>query len=247
MKLIKKLNLLKQRRWQYVIYGFFLSFIGPLGEWILIKIFFEYVNDPILLTYVYTEIATMVAFTVFGYIIGIYAEKVEQLAFHDKLTGLYNRHYLMEQLQELEALHKRYKEKLSLILMDVDHFKKVNDSYGHPVGDKTLKAIAACIIKEMRETDFGTRYGGEEFLIVCPHTSIDDCYKLAERVRISIENLKEDALGFPGPQTISAGIFELSSDHEVSLTQILNHVDQALYSAKQGGRNKVVIYDAGAA
>jgi len=244
MELVSKINFLKQRRWQYVIFGFFLSFIGPLGEWIFIQIFSEYVHDTFLLTYVYTEIATMIVFILFGYIIGIYAEKVEQLAFHDNLTGLHNRHYLMEQLLELEALHKRYKDKFSLILLDLDHFKEVNDSYGHSVGDKTLKAIAACIKNEMRKTDFGSRYGGEEFIIVCPHTSIDDCYKLAERIRISIENLKEDSLGFPGPQTISAGIYELSSDQEASLTQILNHVDQALYRAKQGGRNKVVIYDA---
>ncbi len=129
-------------------------------------------------------------------------------------------------------------------MLDLDHFKKFNDTYGHSVGDKTLKAISTCIMKEMRETDFGSRFGGEEFIIVCPHTSIIDCYKLAERIRIAIEHLKEDSLGFPGTQTISAGIYELSSDQKVSLTQILNCVDQALYSAKQGGRNKVVIYNA---
>ena len=244
MKMIKN-NFFKQRRWQYVILGFFLSFIGPLGEWVFVNVFSNYINDTFLLTYVYTEIATMAAFTFFGYIIGIYAEKVEQLAFNDKLTGLYNRHYLMEQLQELEARHKRYKEKFSLILLDLDHFKNVNDSYGHSVGDKTLKAVADCIMKEMRETDFASRYGGEEFIIVCPHTGIDDCYKLAERIRITIEQLKEDSLGFPGPQTISAGIYELSSKQEASLTQILNNADHALYRAKKGGRNTIVVYNAG--
>jgi len=234
---------LKQRRWQYVFFGFLLSFIGPLGEWIFIKIFSEYVNDSFLLNLVYTEITAMAAFTLFGYVLGIYADKVEQLAFHDKLTGLYNRHYLMKQLNEIEASHKRYKDEFSLILLDLDYFKKVNDSYGHLVGDKTLSAIAACIMKEIRETDFASRYGGEEFIIVCPHTNIEDCYKLAERIRISIEHLEVDNLGFPGPQTISAGIYQLPLDEEVSLTQILNNVDQALYTAKQGGRNRVVIYE----
>ena len=244
MKLTKN-NVFKQRRWQYVMYGLLLSFIGPLGEWIFVNVFSNYINDSFLLTYVYTEIAAMAAFTLFGYIIGIYAEKVEQLAFYDKLTGLYNRHYLMEQLQELEALHKRYEEKFSLILLDLDHFKKVNDSYGHSVGDKTLEAVAGCIIKKMRETDFAARYGGEEFIIVCPHAGVDDCYKLAERIRIGIEQLKEDSLGFPGPQTISAGIYEVSLKQEVSLAQILNNADQAFYRAKQNGRNTIFVYDAG--
>lgn len=247
MKLTHKINFLgslKQRRWQYAILGVFLSFIGPIGEWIFVKIFSEYIKDSFFLTLIYTELATLVVFSLFGYILGNYAEKIEQLAFHDKLTGLYNRHYLMETLNELVALHKRYQEKFSLIMLDLDHFKKVNDSYGHSVGDKTLKAIAVCIVEEIREADFGSRYGGEEFMVVCPHTSITDCYKLAERIRIAIERLNADSLGFPGPQTISAGVYELSSDHEASLLQILNHVDQALYRAKQEGRNKVVIYNA---
>ncbi len=177
-----------------------------------------------------------------GYILGNNAEKLEHLAFHDKLTGLYNRHFLMDRLKELMALHKRYQERFSLIMLDLDHFKKVNDSYGHSVGDKTLNAVALTIMKEIRETDFGSRYGGEEFIIVCPNTGITDCYKLAERVRMAIEVLNVDSLGFPGPQTISAGVYELSADQDVSLKQMLNYMDQALYRAKQEGRNKVVIY-----
>ncbi len=106
MELKNKNNFLKKRRWQYVILGFFLSFMGPLGEWIFIKVFSKYFNYSFLLTYFYTEIAMMFTFIFFGYIIGSYAEKVEQLAFHDNLTGLYNRHYLMEQLHKLVALYK---------------------------------------------------------------------------------------------------------------------------------------------
>ncbi|WP_426417794.1 GGDEF domain-containing protein [Aestuariirhabdus sp. LZHN29] len=236
------LNSLKQKRWRYAFLGVVLSFIGPLGEWLFVKLLSRSINDSFYLTLIYTEIFSLILFSVFGYILGKHTEKIEQLAFHDNLTGLYNRHYLFEKLNELMALHKRYQEKLSLVMIDLDHFKKVNDSYGHAVGDKTLKAAAKCIMQEIRDTDLGSRYGGEEFVIICPHTAVSDCHEVAERIRTSINSLQSDALGFPGPQTISAGVYELSSDQDMSLTQILNNIDVALYHAKKTGRNKVVIY-----
>jgi diguanylate cyclase (GGDEF)-like protein len=247
MKLISKNNFLsslKRRRWQYATLGILLSFTGPLGEWFFVKLFSRSINDSFFLTLLYTEIFSLVIFSVFGYILGIYTEKIEQLAFRDNLTGLYNRHFLIEKLNELMALHKRYQERFSLVMLDLDHFKNVNDSYGHAVGDKTLKAAARCIMEEIRETDFGSRYGGEEFIVICPHASLSDCHEVAERIRTAIKSLHSDSLGFPGPQTISAGVYELPSDKEVSLIQILNNVDQALYHAKKTGRNKVVIYSA---
>ena len=247
MKLIPKnslLSSLKRRRWQYATLGVLLSFTGPLGEWFFVKLFSSSINDSFYLTLIYTEIFSLVLFSLFGYILGRYTEKIEQLAFRDNLTGLYNRHYLIKKLNELMALHKRYQEKICLVMLDLDHFKKVNDSYGHAVGDKTLKAVAKCIMEEIRDTDFGSRYGGEEFIVICPHTSLSDCHEVAERIRIAIKRLHSDTLGFPGPQTISAGVYELSSDQDVSLMQILNNVDRALYNAKKTGRNKVVIYSA---
>lgn len=247
MNLVSKnkfLDSLKQRRWQYAIFGILLSFIGPLGEFVFVKTFSGLIKDSFFLTLIYAEFLTLVAFSIFGFILGKHTEKIEQLAFRDKLTGLYNRHYLIEQLNELMALHKRYQERFSLIMLDLDHFKRVNDSYGHAVGDKTLQATASCIMKEIRETDFGSRFGGEEFIVVCPHTSVNDCYELAERIRTTIEELRSDNLGFPGPQTISAGVFEVSSNQELSLSQILNKADQALYRAKKEGRNRVAVYRA---
>ena len=247
MKLISKnslLSSLKQKRWQFATLGILLSFTGPLGEWIFVKLFSGSIEDSFYLTLIYTEIFSLVLFSVFGYMLGKYTEKIEQLAFLDNLTGLYNRHYLIKKLNELMDLHKRYQEKFSLMMLDLDHFKKVNDSYGHAVGDKTLTSAAKCIMNVIRDTDFGSRYGGEEFIIICPHTSVKDCYEVAERIRIAINSLNSECLGFPGPQTISAGIYELSSDQEVSLMQILHNVDQALYQAKNTGRNKVVIYSA---
>jgi diguanylate cyclase (GGDEF)-like protein len=240
------LRSIKRRRWQYAALGILLSFTGPSGEWLFVKIFSTSTTNSFYLTLLYTEIFSLVFFTLFGYILGKYTEKIEQLAFYDNLTGLYNRHYLIEKLNELLSLHRRYQENFSLVMLDLDHFKKVNDSYGHAVGDKTLQAAAKCIMEKIRDTDFGSRYGGEEFIVICPRTSVSDGHQLAERIRTSIKNLSSDTLGFPGPQTISAGVYELPSTGEVSLTQILNNVDQALYDAKNTGRNKVVIYNNGA-
>jgi len=239
----KFLNEFKRPRWRYAIFGVLLSIIAPLGEWIFVKVFSTSSSDSFILALIYTELAALIAFILFGYVLGNHAEHLEQLAFQDKLTGLYNRHYLMDRLDELVSMNKRYQEKFSLIMLDLDHFKQVNDSYGHSVGDKTLKAVASSINAEIRETDFGCRYGGEEFIIVCPNTSVNYCHMLAERVRVAIERLESKSLGFPGPQTISAGVYEFDSAQDVSLSIILNRLDQALYIAKREGRNKVVIYD----
>ena len=247
MKLIPKnsfLSSLKRRRWQYATLGILLSFTGPLGELLFVKVFSRSINDSFYLTLIYTEIFSLVFFSLFGYILGKYTEKIEQLAFRDNLTGLYNRHYLVEKLNEIVSLHKRYKGKFSLVMLDLDHFKNVNDSYGHAVGDRTLKAAARCIMAEIRDTDFASRYGGEEFIVICPNTSVNDCHEVAERIRTAIKSLGTDTLGFPGPQTISAGVYELPSDQGLSPIQILNNVDQALYHAKKTGRNKVVIFSA---
>jgi len=200
IKLKKKFKFLgkfKRLRWRYAIFGVLLSIIGPLGELIFVKVFSQYSSDSFLLTLIYTELAALISFSLFGYVLGNHAEHLEQLAYHDKLTGLYNRHYLMDRLNELVAMNNRYQEKFSLIMLDLDHFKLVNDSYGHSVGDKTLKAVASSINSEIRVTDFGSRYGGEEFIIVCPNTSVHYCHMLAERVRIAIERLESKSLGFP--------------------------------------------------
>ncbi len=242
----KKIKFIQQRKWQYFTLGVFISIIGPIGEWLFLRIFSGYTDDFLLLTYIYIEIVAISTFGIFGYMVGNYADKLEKLALYDKLTGLYNRHYLMKQLREFVSLCNRYGEKTSLIMLDLDHFKKINDTYGHTVGDKTLKAVSDCVKEELRETDFGSRYGGEEFIIACQHTNLGDCYNFAERIRQVIENLKEDSLGFPGPLTISAGVYEISPDQDSSLTQIFNKLDKALYQAKQKGRNNVVIYESSA-
>ncbi len=150
---------LKKRRLRWALIGASLSFLGPLGEWMVLKLFSEATTDSLLLTYFYTEFVTLISFGLFGYLLGLHTEKIEFLALRDKLTGLYNRHYLIEHLEYLLAQHRRHKKRSSLIMIDLDHFKRVNDFYGHVTGDQALKAVAECVRQHCRESDIIARYG----------------------------------------------------------------------------------------
>ena len=233
---------LKRRPFQWALIGVVLSFLGPLGEWLFIRLFPERLQEGLFLTYVYTELGALAAFTIFGFTLGRFAEKVEVLAKNDKLTGLYNRHFMVERFQQLQAIQRRYQERLSLIMFDLDHFKRVNDTYGHPVGDQTLIAVSNCVGQYCRESDVLCRYGGEEFVIICPKSDAQETLLLAERIRKAVEQLQTAVLGYPGPQTISVGVFELKYDQDVSLDEALLALDKTLYQAKRQGRNRVVVH-----
>jgi diguanylate cyclase (GGDEF)-like protein len=233
------MKLLQQKRIKWLIWGLSLSFLGPLGEWVLLSIFALSKEDSLFFTYIYTEIAALIAFGSFGYFLGSYADRIEKLAITDKLTGLFNRHFIMDRLGELLKMQQRYKEFFSLILLDLDYFKKVNDMHGHVIGDRTLKAIAETISKEVRDTDHPCRFGGEEFLVLCPHTNIEEACNLAERIRLKVALLGKSELGFSGTQTISAGVYEVTGSQELSSTEVLSKLDEALYRAKTSGRNRV--------
>jgi diguanylate cyclase (GGDEF)-like protein len=231
---------IKQKRIKWLIWGLSLSFLGPLGEWVLLTVFASGKEESLFLTYIYTEMVALLAFGFFGYRLGSYADRLKKLATTDKLTGLYNRHFIMDRLDELFKLQQRYGEHFSLIVMDLDSFKTVNDTHGHGIGDQTLIAVAETIFKEVRDTDHPSRFGGEEFLILCPRTTIDEANNLAERIRLNVSSLGKNKLGYPGPQTISAGVYEVSGDQSLSSTEVLSKVDKALYKAKKSGRNRVV-------
>jgi len=152
---------------------------------------------------------------------------------------------MIDRFQQLLAIQKRYQEKLSLIMFDLDHFKRVNDTYGHPVGDQTLIAISNCVSHYCRETDLLCRYGGEEFVIICLKSDAQDTFLLAERIRKAVGELQAAVLGYPGTQTISVGVFELKYDQDVSLDEALIALDKTLYQAKRQGRNRVIIHNDG--
>ncbi len=167
-------------------------------------------------------------------------QKLLEMAVRDGLTGLYNRRYFQERLTEEISRIKRYGGELSLILLDVDHFKRVNDTYGHLVGDEVLKGLAHILVCETRQSDIVARYGGEEFIILLPSTSLDGALVLAERLRKRVaETTFYDEDDRPFKVTISLGVSYLSSSCPKGERELLQTADKALYLSKNQGRNRV--------
>ena len=159
--------------------------------------------------------------------------KTREAAVYDLLTGIFNRRQFNTFFEHFLAQKRRYGEPLSLIFCDIDHFKKINDTFGHDVGDKVLKELARVIKTNIRQSDIFARWGGEEFVILLPQTSLSDAVKLAKKLRQIIE-----AHTFPLPQkvTCSFGVIEVK---EENIQKALKRVDELLYRAKEGGRNRV--------
>lgn len=167
-------------------------------------------------------------------------QEVKALSIRDGLTGLYNRRHFEEVLGTEGFRSVRYQHPVSLIFLDVDHFKTYNDTYGHLCGDEVLKQIATLIVKRIRVADIACRYGGEEFTIVLPDTDTKNARSVAEDIRIMVASYPFPHVGqCPGGSlTISAGISECPTDGK-SLSDIVAVADKALYRAKLAGRNKV--------
>jgi len=166
-------------------------------------------------------------------------ERNKQLAIRDGLTGLYNRRAFDEALVQAIAREDRRQGHLAVLLLDLDHFKKLNDTYGHQAGDAALRNAAAILQGHLRKGDLAARYGGEEFVVILPGTKEKGASKLADRVRQAIADAH---LVFEGARisvTTSLGMAVWPGDGKDS-EQILSAADQALYAAKQGGRNRVV-------
>jgi len=163
-------------------------------------------------------------------------QELEHLATHDPLTGLYNRTRLYELLEQARANSERYATPFSLIMFDIDHFKLVNDRFGHQAGDEVLRELARRVNSAMRETDLQARWGGEEFLVLATHTELPGAAELAERIRASVAQSPFEGLG---PVTISLGVATYQAGE--TLEQLERRVDEAMYRAKRGGRNRVEV------
>lgn len=164
-------------------------------------------------------------------------KELEKMATIDKLTNIYNRRILDDFLKiEIERAN-RHNRDLSLIMIDIDYFKKVNDTFGHLVGDNLLSKIAELISGNLRNSDIFGRYGGEEFLIICTQTTKENAFVLAEKLRVLIKDFKFDEIGY---KTISLGISDFQKGDTVET--LFKKADFALYEAKDSGRDKVVIY-----
>jgi len=167
-------------------------------------------------------------------------EELMAIARRDPLTGLRNRRALEEDLELLEARVTRYGHRYCMGLLDVDHFKSYNDTYGHPAGDVILQAVAVQLEDHARGGDALYRYGGEEFLCIFPEQSLATGTLAIQRMRIGVERLSiPHADNSLGVLTISAGMAMLDPGHTRSASEVLKEADEALYRAKQLGRNRV--------
>jgi diguanylate cyclase (GGDEF)-like protein len=219
--------------------GLALSPGAPLGLWLLDR-WLQPASD-IGFALIYSGVATAVAFTLFGAWAGWLMDRLRAAALHDGLTGLFNRRFLREALPSLQAASTRRGEPLCLLMLDLDHFKAVNDCHGHLVGDKTLRAVADVLRNQSRRSDLVSRYGGEEFAVLCPTTDGPTGLQVAERLREAIASLGAEQLGHPGPQTVSIGI-AVQTEQDFSAEALVDRADVALYQAKHAGRNQTRLW-----
>lgn len=166
---------------------------------------------------------------------------IQEISVRDELTGLYNRRHLMTMLEIEKRRADRTKQSFSVVILDIDHFKRINDTYGHLKGDEVLKVVAKLVQESLRGTDFCARFGGEEFIMVLGQTLENGALAFAERVRLLVSSAEfEDGLHL----TASLGVAEYRPTEEIS--QTISSADAALYRAKNAGRNRVEYVGAGA-
>ncbi len=170
-------------------------------------------------------------------------QQMEVLAMHDSLTGLLNRRAIEEYAEAEFNMAVRKERALSIVLLDIDHFKNVNDRFGHKFGDQTLRQVAKILTEDLRIYDHIGRWGGEEFILILPDTQLKDAVTVAERVRVrtaemqmSLENGEAFSVNLSLGAACTTGQF-------ASLTKLIDAADQALYQAKQTGRNRVCIFE----
>ena len=164
-------------------------------------------------------------------------EKLRSQALRDPLTGLYNRRYMEDSLDRYVRLATRESRKVSVVMIDLDHFKRLNDEHGHATGDAVLREAAAAIVGALRETDVACRYGGEEMIVFLPDCDLEDAANKAEQIRSRIESLS----GTHGAKvSASLGVASVPSTSGTS-AELIRAADTALYRAKHNGRNQVAV------
>jgi diguanylate cyclase (GGDEF)-like protein len=198
----------------------------------------DFNQHPWIYSYIY--FGTIIVFGIFGSLIGAREDMLMTMALTDVLTGLFNSRHLWTRIHDEFALTRRHQTPLSLVILDLDNFKSVNDNYGHPVGDLFLEQMGMTIKSIIREGETGARVGGEEFALLLPHTSAQEATVVAERIRKAIEEkritIKAEEVGV----TASAGVACTVGNEAHGAEEIYQLADQALLQAKRGGRNRVI-------
>jgi two-component system, cell cycle response regulator len=173
-------------------------------------------------------------------------ERVQKMATHDSLTDLYNRRALYDIAENELSRARRENKPVSLVMMDIDHFKNVNDEHGHNIGDQALRRVAHIILEKIRTYDTAGRWGGEEFLLVLPGTDQEEARQIAERVRQGIESANIPLQGSKHLDLqASFGVSTSLPDDLLTFDLLVHQADEALYDAKGEGRNRVCIYMGG--
>lgn len=168
----------------------------------------------------------------------LYEHRLIEMTRVDSLTGLYNRRFLNQRLDEELERSTRHGNPLCLMLLDVDHFKQINDTHGHLCGDQVLLSLSAALRTTLRKSDIAARFGGEEFICVLPETTLEHACLLAERCRLKVAGLELVYHDLPLTITISLGIAEMAPDD--TFDSLIKRADDAMYQAKQTGRNRCV-------
>jgi diguanylate cyclase (GGDEF)-like protein len=233
-----------KRPWRRMFQGVLLALLVPTGwalilslagGWTLAQTRYHY------WLFGYMLLGSALVFCCFGYLIGRNEERFSELSLNDFLTKLFNVRYFHERLLKEFANAKRYGSPLTLALLDLDHFKQVNDAYGHPAGDRVLKIVAQTVAQAVRQGDTVARVGGEEFGVIMPQTSTEQGLVLAERIRRAV---KEREIPLPGRGVItirvSLGVAGTDRVQAESASGLFAAADQALYAAKRSGRDRVV-------
>jgi diguanylate cyclase (GGDEF)-like protein len=166
-------------------------------------------------------------------------EQAATMAMRDSLTGLYLKGVFEFSLERMIQEHRRYNKALSLLLLDIDDFKKVNDRLGHQLGDEVLRKIGKIILTHIRKADFPARYGGEEIAVILPETSIDQSTMMADKLR---EHISQYFAESDPPVTVSIGVSSINKPNVTTSAELIRQADKALYVAKRTGKNKIERY-----
>ena len=169
-----------------------------------------------------------------------YHEEIYRLTIIDALTDIHNKRYLLEFLDRELSRSARYGRPLALIMIDLDHFKSINEELGHLGGDFTLREVASCVKGNVRKEELFARYGGEEFAIVLPETTLEGASAVAERIRSQVEQHCFQYEGKAYPVTISVGVAATTGENALTPNELINKADEKLFQAKHEGRNRVV-------
>ena len=235
--------LIRRRSVWYAAAGGILAIGAPTGLLILREIYSprpvatEILSDR--LTYLYVLFATVIVLAFLGFALGRQADQLRALSETDVLTGLPNRRALKQRLAMEFRRSVRYGTPVSLLLVDIDGLKQLNDTEGHAAGDRLIRSVAAAITQGLRESDFGARWGGDEFAIVAPNTAASAARSSGERLVADIAKPRVDHHHLGSSVSVGIATFDPADEASPNLDALVRAADDALYRAKASGRNRV--------